>query len=133
MPDRHRFSTTERFKDGTPVTVRTLNPDDKPRLVAAFRALEPESIYTRFFEYRSEIPEAEIDRALAADFAHEVVCDVGLAKPYPTGCRRTLTGTPPGGIVAGLPLAEADHVHPQAAHRYPDLPRDPRGRLRLHG
>ncbi len=72
MPDLHHFAVTEQLKDETPVTIRTLRPDDRPRLIAAFRALDPQSVYTRFFEYRTEVPLGEIDEALAADFAREV-------------------------------------------------------------
>ena len=59
MLDLRNFATTEHLKEGTTVAVRTVRPDDKRRLLAAFRALEPESIYSRLFEHKNELTDQE--------------------------------------------------------------------------
>jgi len=61
-----RVETT--LRDGTPVVIRVMRPDDRERLVAAFAKLDPSSIYTRFFSYRKEIPGRALDRIAEIDF-----------------------------------------------------------------
>lgn len=72
MLDLRNFATTESLKDGTQVTVRAIRPDDKGRIVAAFRALEPETIYTRYFQYKTELTTEELQRATEVDFENNV-------------------------------------------------------------
>lgn len=68
-PDfRERFA----LRDGRPALIRVARPDDKARLQAAFARLDPQTIYTRFFSYRREIPESAFERIAEIDF-------VGLA------------------------------------------------------
>ena len=43
------YFTKETLKDGSPVTVRAMRPDDKERLVEAFLHLQPQTIRMRFF------------------------------------------------------------------------------------
>jgi hypothetical protein len=52
--DIQHFSAMETLCDGTQVTVRAVRSNDKDKLVTAFRALEPETLYTRFFQHKSE-------------------------------------------------------------------------------
>jgi RimJ/RimL family protein N-acetyltransferase len=68
-PD-HDFRLQTALRDGTPVTIRVMRPDDHDRLVAAFNKLEPSSIYTRFFSYRKEIPEQTFERIAEIDFVN---------------------------------------------------------------
>lgn len=72
MLDLRNFVTTESLKDGTQVTVRAIRPDDKGRIVAAFRALEPETIYPRYFQYKTELTAEELQRATEVDFENNV-------------------------------------------------------------
>ena len=64
--DRH-FSQALTLRKGTPVTIRVMRPDDKNRLEAAFAGLDPESIYTRFFGSRKELPEGPLKRIAAIE------------------------------------------------------------------
>jgi RimJ/RimL family protein N-acetyltransferase len=66
------FSMGDLLKDGTRVTIRALHPTDRPRLVEAFRLLDRDSLYTRFFTHRSGFSAAEVDRAINVDFVNEV-------------------------------------------------------------
>ena len=65
--DRH-FSQALTLRKGTPVTIRVMRPDDKNRLEAAFAGLDPQSIYTRFFGFRKELPEGPLKRIATIDF-----------------------------------------------------------------
>ena len=66
------YSVSDVLKDGTRVTIRAVRPGDRSRFMEAFRLLETDSIYTRFFTHRSDLSDDEIDRAVNVDFAREV-------------------------------------------------------------
>lgn len=52
------------LKDGTPARLRAIRPDDRARLLEAFRNLEPSTIYTRFFGYKKSLSDQELERAM---------------------------------------------------------------------
>ena len=72
MTDAGGFNRVETLRNGLAVTIRSLGPDDRERIVAAFRKLDPESIYTRLFSYRSELTEADLKRIMNVDPEQEV-------------------------------------------------------------
>ncbi len=72
MTDAGGFNRVETLRNGLAVTIRSLRPDDRERIVAAFRKLDPESIYTRLFSYRSELTEADLKRIMNVDPEQEV-------------------------------------------------------------
>ena len=72
MNHARTFSVSDVLKDGTRVTIRAVRPGDRERFQDALRLLEKDSIYTRFFGYRSHFSDAEIDRAVNVDFVSEV-------------------------------------------------------------
>jgi hypothetical protein len=49
------------LKDGTPVTIRAIRRDDRIRLLEAFKNLDRESVYRRFFSPKKELTEAEVE------------------------------------------------------------------------
>ena len=66
------FSRPAQLRDGTPVLIRSIRPDDRQRIVDAFQKLEPETIYTRFFSAKKALSEADLARIEASDFVHAV-------------------------------------------------------------
>jgi RimJ/RimL family protein N-acetyltransferase len=66
------FSRPAKLRDGTPVLIRSIRPDDRQRIVDAFQKLEPETIYTRFFSAKKALSEADLARIEASDFVHAV-------------------------------------------------------------
>lgn len=60
------------LKNGLLVTIRAIHPDDKAKLKAAFEKLESNSVYTRFFGYKKELTDAELETATAVDFKSTV-------------------------------------------------------------
>lgn len=68
--DDRQFSQAATLRDGTPVTIRAIRADDRGRIVDAFQKLERESVYTRFFSHRREIPPDMLDRVAEIDFDH---------------------------------------------------------------
>jgi RimJ/RimL family protein N-acetyltransferase len=61
------------LKGGLVVSIRALRPDDRARMAAAVRGLDPVSIYTRLFSHRKELTEAGLDRLMRTDPDNEVV------------------------------------------------------------
>jgi RimJ/RimL family protein N-acetyltransferase len=87
--DDRDFSVSAALRDGTPVTIRVMRPDDRERLVAAFGKLDAASVYTRFFSFRKELPEKALERIGAIDFVHLA----GLVATIDTGADETVIGT----------------------------------------
>jgi RimJ/RimL family protein N-acetyltransferase len=80
MLDLHNYAALEQLKNGAPVTVRAVRPNDKGRIIAAFRELEPQTIYTRFFQYKSELTSEELQRATEVDFENTVALVVTIGQ-----------------------------------------------------
>lgn len=68
-----QFLVQETLDDGTAVTIRAVRPDDKARIVKAFLALEPHSIYARFFYAKTELSEQELRQLTEIDYISAVV------------------------------------------------------------
>lgn len=89
MTDVREHSWNATLKNGVAVTIRDLRPDDRERVAKAFRNLDRESIYTRFFSYRSELTEAGLDRIMRFDSEREVVLVVTIG----AGADETVIGS----------------------------------------
>jgi len=72
MIDAAKYDHTATLRNGMPVKVRSIRPDDKKRLVTAFKNLDPESIYTRFFYHKKMLTEDELKSATELDFENSV-------------------------------------------------------------
>jgi RimJ/RimL family protein N-acetyltransferase len=86
--DGRHYHVEETLRDGTPVTIRAARHDDRERIVRAFRLLERESIYTRFFTYKETLTPAELAQLDKLDF----VRDVMLLATQRTGGDETVIG-----------------------------------------
>lgn len=65
------------LRDGTPVIVRPLIPEDRAELAEAFRRLSPEARYNRFWTHTGEVVgEKMLDRVLQQDPAAHVTWTV---------------------------------------------------------
>ena len=51
----------------TDIAIRPVRPDDRERIVKAFRALDRGSVYFRFFSYRKELEDEELRRVTECD------------------------------------------------------------------
>ena len=72
MDESARYRFEETLKDGTPVVLRAIRPDDRERIRNAFRKLDRETIYTRFFGPKSELSDTELTHLTAVDFDRDV-------------------------------------------------------------
>jgi RimJ/RimL family protein N-acetyltransferase len=70
--DPRDYVVAETLKGSLAVTVRALREDDRERIATAVRGLDRESIYFRFFSYRSELTAEGLDRIMKFDPELEV-------------------------------------------------------------
>jgi RimJ/RimL family protein N-acetyltransferase len=68
-----QFLVQETLDDGTAVTMRAVRPDDKARILKAFLALEPHTVYARFFYAKTELSEEELRQLTEIDYVSAVV------------------------------------------------------------
>lgn len=66
------------LKNGLAATIRLLRPDDRERMAAAVRGLDPQTIFTRLFSHRKELTEAGLDRIMRFDPDREAVLVVTI-------------------------------------------------------
>ncbi|CAB5132395.1 4-hydroxybutyrate CoA-transferase [Olavius algarvensis associated proteobacterium Delta 3] len=80
MIDAAAYDAIETLKNGIDVRIRSIRADDRERIIEAFRNLEPESIYTRFFHHKKALSDAELKSATEIDFDDVVVLVVTIGK-----------------------------------------------------
>ena len=72
MIDARNYNSKETLKNGLQVTVRSIRPDDKDALLAAFKELNERTIYLRFFEQKREISPEELREVTVLDFVRTI-------------------------------------------------------------
>ena len=70
--------STATLRNGLVVSIRRIRKDDRERLLRAFRSLDRETVYTRFFGYVAEISDEELDRATETDPRRQVALVVTI-------------------------------------------------------
>jgi GNAT superfamily N-acetyltransferase len=112
------FRVEDVLGDGTPVTFRQAVPADAPLYVKAFAALDPTSIYTRFFGFKSELTEADLAHLAIQDFAEEAILVAtvrdGSGEVIVGSSRYVATG---GGSAEVAFIVEEDYQGQGIAHR----------------
>ena len=78
MIDASNYYEIETLNNGTEVRIRSIRSDDKQKLAEAFRNLEPESIYTRFFFLKKNLTDADLKEATEVDFDEVVALVVTI-------------------------------------------------------
>jgi GNAT superfamily N-acetyltransferase len=72
MQEKENYVFKDTLRDGTPITLRAARADDGPKIRRAFKNLNRDTIYTRFFGFKSDVSDAELERITGADFDHDV-------------------------------------------------------------
>jgi GNAT superfamily N-acetyltransferase len=70
------------------ITLRPVRADDRDRIVNAFQALDPQTIYQRFFFPKTELSDEELQRLTRCDGVREVV----LVATAGRGAREKIVG-----------------------------------------
>jgi len=73
MIDARHYAITEILRNDLEICIRAARPDDDERVVEAFKELEAESVYLRFFGPKKEISPAELQRFRDTDFDRRVI------------------------------------------------------------
>jgi len=96
--------TTVRLRDGRPVLIRPVRPDDAPRLQALFGRLSRESIYYRFLEFRKEMTNEEAKRLAELDYQAQMA----MVATHQLGGEEYVIGVARYAVVPGSEPAEAE-------------------------
>ena len=91
MIDTRNYVASDTLKDGTTVTVRAIRAGDREALLAAFAALDRESIYTRFFTHKKELTDTELRHLTEPDSDHVVALVVANTEPRCERARRLVS------------------------------------------
>jgi RimJ/RimL family protein N-acetyltransferase len=67
--DPRNYIAKEILGDGTEVIIRAIRPGDKTNLLEAFKELDRESVYRRFFSPKKELTEGELKQLTDVDFS----------------------------------------------------------------
>lgn len=80
MIDAAAYDKIAALRNGVKVRIRSIRPDDKDRLVKAFKNLDPESIYTRFFYHKKTLTEGELKAITELDFESVVALVIAIGE-----------------------------------------------------
>ena len=70
--DVANYSVTEPLRDGRPVTIRAIRPDDKGLVIEALSDVSADSIYRRLFVTKKELTEEGLRKITEVDFENVV-------------------------------------------------------------
>jgi RimJ/RimL family protein N-acetyltransferase len=111
----HVLARSHSLKDGTPVRLRQLHPEDAEELRAAFDRLSPESRYMRFFAPIRRLPEPMLRRLVATDgWSHVALVAETIPlydePPEPLGVVRFIRSKDRAGV-AEVAISVIDELH----------------------
>ena len=72
MQERADYSAVEHLRDGRPIEIRALRPDDRAEMLAAIGRTSPQSLQRRFFAPKKGFSEREMAFFLNIDFKSHV-------------------------------------------------------------
>ena len=66
------YTSTEHLRNGRPVAIRAIRPDDKGLLIDALSKVSPQSLYFRLFSAKRKFSDDEMNQIIAVDFVNVV-------------------------------------------------------------
>jgi hypothetical protein len=72
VPKAATYSAHETLRDGRPVIIRALKPDDRSAMLSAVGCVSAQSLYRRFFGAKRGFTEKETDFFVNVDFVTHV-------------------------------------------------------------
>jgi acetyltransferase len=88
-PYPHRYVESWKLKDGTPITIRPIRPEDEPLMVRFHETLSPESVYFRYFnqlKIDERIAHERLTRICFNDYDREIALVAELKDPKTGTC-----------------------------------------------
>lgn len=100
-PYPNQYVTRVKLKDGTPVTIRPIRPEDEPHLVEFHKTLSDRSVYNRYFvplKLSERIAHERLVRVCFSDYDRDI--------PLVAEFRETPTATP---VIIGIGRLSKEH------------------------
>src|SRR5262245_47468936 len=72
MPKASQYAAIELLRNGRPIEIRALRPDDRAGLLEAVGHISPQSLYRRFFSPKRSFTEDEVAYFTTVDFVRHV-------------------------------------------------------------
>src|SRR6516165_9943179 len=72
MMDPGNYNANETLRDGTVVAIRSIRRKDSSSVLTAFKSMDKESVYRRFFSPKKELSPAELEQLTDVDFSKVV-------------------------------------------------------------
>jgi len=88
MVNARHYTASETLKDGRPVLIRAIRPDDKDALTTGFARLSEDTVYRRFLHHKRDITHQELDDYTDLDFVNHV----GLVAVVDEGSQEHIIG-----------------------------------------
>jgi GNAT superfamily N-acetyltransferase len=76
--DLVKYVFEDRLKDGTYITLRAARSGDGPKIPRAFRSLDRDTVYTRFFGYKTDVSDGELEQLTCGNFDRRVALLVSI-------------------------------------------------------
>ena len=70
--DPVNYTCTEHLRDGRPLIIRAIRPDDQGLVIDALSKMSPESLYLRLFTGKRNFSDEEVKQITAVDFGNTV-------------------------------------------------------------
>jgi len=97
MVQARDYTATETLRNGRPVEIRALRPEDRDGLLAAVSRTSDQSLYRRFFAFKRGFTDQEVDFYVNVDFMSHVALVAELeedGQPVIVGGARYIVGPP---------------------------------------
>jgi RimJ/RimL family protein N-acetyltransferase len=98
--ESRQFAAVDTLRDGAPVWIRAIQPEDRERLAQFHGRLSPESVYMRYFEYKPVLSPRDLRYLTELDYDRRVALVAALAPestaPIVGVARFDVLPTPPG-------------------------------------
>jgi GNAT superfamily N-acetyltransferase len=78
--DLRDYTSTDHLRDGRPVIIRAIRPDDKGLLIDALSKVSPDALYLRLFSGKRKFSDDEVKQIAAVDFVNVVALVAVLEK-----------------------------------------------------
>ena len=70
--DPQGYRESETLNDGSVVTIRSIRTEDGDSVLEAFKGMDKQSVYRRFFSPKKELSQAELEQLTNVDFSNVV-------------------------------------------------------------
>jgi GNAT superfamily N-acetyltransferase len=110
--DARNYAASETLKDGRPVAIRAIRHNDAGTILQAFRSLDRESVYRRFFSPKKDLSPSDLEQLTDVDFNRVVALVVTKATEHGEvliGGGRYASDDPASGAAEIAFMTDGDH------------------------